>query len=71
MILLFLGLLLFVFPRLEDIVKKNFRTYSCILRTAADVAGNNARGGRTLCLKSFSFVHYSSSFMKSYLQPSL
>lgn len=48
MILFILGLLLFVFPSLEDRVKKNFIPESCILKTAAVLAGTNAREGRTL-----------------------
>lgn len=51
--------------------KKIFRTQSCILYTAADLARTYVREGRTFCVKYFCFMHYSSPFVKSYLQPSL
>lgn len=73
MILFILGLLAFGFCYSMDhkiTVKKNFRTQSCILYTAADMARTNTREGRTFCVKSFCFMRYSSPFMKSYLQPS-
>lgn len=43
MILFILGLLLFVFPGLEDTVKRNFRMQSCILKAAAELAGTDTR----------------------------
>lgn len=44
MILFILGLLLFVFPGLEDTVKRKFRTKSCILKAAAELAGTDMGG---------------------------
>lgn len=48
MILFILGLLLFVFPGLEETVKRSFRTKSCILKAAAELVGTDTRKGRAL-----------------------
>lgn len=71
MILFILGLLLFVFPELEDTVKKNFRMKSCILNLLQSWQELiQERAG--LCLNSFSFEHFSPpSVVKSCLQPPL
>lgn len=71
MILFILRLLLFVFLVLEDTVKRNFKMKSCMLKLLQSWQKLIQERVR-LCLKSFSFVHYSTpSMAKSCLQSPL